>query len=206
MKLLYHNMNIEEPAGRADTTGAPRDLLLLVLALPEAQGLQLWNEVLGDESLRRLPIAVLLAHGHEAARALGIKNGAANSLKRPSLANVKRLLRREEPGCNPDRLIETGELVIDPATYRVSRPGKTVRLTPLEFRLLYFLAGHPNRFFTREQLLSTLWEHGHDLNERIVDVYMRRVRLKVEAEPENPVHLKTVRGLGYVFDPAVAAK
>ena len=71
--------------------------------------------------------------------------------------------------------------------------------TPLEFKLLYYLASHPNRFFNRKQLLSTLWASGEDLNARIVDVYVRRVRVKIEPEPEKPVHLKTRRGIGYVF-------
>jgi two-component system phosphate regulon response regulator PhoB len=203
MKVLYQSADVEKLAGRAEATGASPDLLLLIVALPETQGLQVWNEILSDVSLHRLPIAVLLAQGNEAARALGIKNGTSDSSGSPSFVHVKRLLRRVEPERNPERVIEVGELVIDPTTYRVSRPGKTVRLTPLEFRLLYYLASHPNRFFNRKQLLSALWASGQDLNARIVDVYVRRLRVKLEAKPEDPVHLKTVRGAGYVLDAPV---
>lgn len=199
MKVLYQSTDVEKLAERARANGASPKLILLVLALPETQGLQVWNEILSDVSLHRLPIAVLLARGNEAARALGIKNGIESS-EHLSLAHVKRLLLGVEPERATERVIEVGELVIDPTTYRVSRPGKTVRLTPLEFRLLYYLASHPNRFFSRKQLLSTLWAPGQDLNSRIVDVTMRRLRVKLEAKPDNPVHLKTVRGAGYVLD------
>ena len=207
MKVLYQSTDVEKLAGRAEANGTSPDLLLLVLALPETQGLKVWNEILSDVSLHRLPIAVLLAQRNEAARALGIKNGASGNSERPSLAHVKSLLRRvgseRGPERGPERVIKVGELVINPATYSVSRPGKMVKLTPLEFHLLYYFASHPDRFFTREQLLSALWVSGQDLNARIVDVYVRRLRLKIEPEPANPVHLKTRRGFGYVFVPLV---
>jgi DNA-binding response OmpR family regulator len=203
MKVLYQSTGVEELAGRAEANGTSPDLLLLVVALPETQGLQVWNEILSDLTLRRLPIAVLQAQGKEAIRALGIKNGSSGNLEHQALAHVKGLLRRVESASNPEQIIEVGDLVIDPATYTVSWPGKTVRLTPLEFHLLYYLASHPNRFFTRKQLLSTLWACGQDLNARIVDVYVRRLRVKIEPEPENPVRLKTRRGIGYVFDAPV---
>lgn len=202
MKVLYQSTDVEKLAGRGEANGTSPDLLLLVLALPETHGLKVWNEILSDVSLHRLPIAVLLAQGNEAAKALGIKNGTSES-SGPRLAQVMRLLRGVEPEPNNERVIEVGELIIDPTTYCVSRPGKTVRLTPLEFRLLYYLASYPNRFFNRKQLLSTLWASGQDLNARIVDVYVRRLRLKIEPEPENPIHLKTRRGFGYVFVPLV---
>jgi DNA-binding response OmpR family regulator len=203
MKVLYQSTGVEKLAGRAEANGTSPDLLLLVVALPETQGLQVWNEILSDLTLHRLPIAVLQAQGKEAIRALGIKNGFSGNLEHQALAHVKGLLRRVGSARNPERVIEVGELVIDPATYAVSWPGKTVRLTPLEFHLIYFLASHPNRFFTRQQLLSTLWASGQDLNARIVDVYVRRLRVKIEPEPENPVRLKTRRGIGYVFDAPV---
>jgi two-component system alkaline phosphatase synthesis response regulator PhoP len=203
MKVLYQSTDVEKLAGRAEANGTSSDLLLLVLALPETQGLKVWNEILSDVSLHRLPIAVLLAERNEAARALGIKNGASGNSERPSLGYVKSLLLRLGSERDPERVIKVGELVINPATYSVSRPGKMVKLTPLEFHLLYYFASHPDRFFTREQLLSALWVSGQDLNARIVDVYVRRLRLKIEPEPQNPVHLKTRRGFGYVFVPVV---
>jgi DNA-binding response OmpR family regulator len=203
MKVLYQSTGVEKLAGRTEANGTSPDLLLLVVALPETQGLQVWNEILSDLTLHGLPIAVLQAQSNEAIRALGIKNGSPGNLEHQGLASVKSLLRRVESGSNPQQVIEVGELVIDPATYAVSWPGQTVRLTPLEFKLLYYLASHPNRFFTRKQLLSTLWASGQDLNARIVDVYVRRVRVKIEPEPEKPVHLKTRRGIGYVFDAPV---
>lgn len=203
MKVLYQSLDVEKLAGRAEAKGTSPDLLFLVLALPQTPGLKVWNEILSEVSLHRLPIAVLLAQRNEVARALGMKNGTSGSAERPSLAHVKTLLRYLDSELGAKQVIEVGELVIDPATYSVSRPGKTVRLTPLEFRLLYYLVSHPNRIFTREQLLSALWASGQDLNARIVDAYIRRLRVKIEPEPENPVHLKTRIGFGYVFDAPV---
>ena len=205
------NAAFDGTSGLSSLKKTPPDLLLLDLMLPKMSGLDICREIRKDESLNRLPVLMLTARGDEADRVVGLEMGADDYVTKPFsprelIARVKALLRRAEPPVDAPRVIEIGRLAIDPASYRVSHSGKPVPLSTLEFRLLYFLAGHPNRFFTREQLLSSLWEHGHDLNERIVDVYMRRVRLKVEAEPENPVHLKTVRGLGYVFDPAVATK
>lgn len=200
MKVLYQNVDVGKLTGRIGGTGSSRELLLLVLALPETQGLQLWNDILSDSSFHRLPITVLLAHANEAAQALGMENGSCETSGSSSLAQVKKLLRSVEPKPNSEDVIKVGDLIIDPATYSVSRPGKTVRLTYREFRLIYYLASHPNRFFTREQLLSTVWESGHYVNARVVDVYIGRVRTKVEADPENPILVKTLRGAGYVFD------
>ena len=98
-----------------------------------------------------------------------------------------------------------GELRIDPSSYRVSRAGKVVPLSTLEFRLLYFLASRPNRVFTRDQLLDAVWGTERFVTPRSVDVYMRRLREKIEAQPESPLHLKTVRGAGYLFETGAAA-
>ena len=200
MKVLYQSASLQELAGRTEEAGASRDLLLLVLALPQTQGLQLWSEILRDPSFHGLPITILLAHGDEAAQVFNLKNGNTKDPERRGLADARRLLGRVEPECDAKRAIEAGELVIDPATRCVSRSGKAVRLTSLEFRLLYYLASRANHSFTREQLLCALWDSGDELNARIVDVYVRRLRLKIETQPAHPMHLKTRRGIGYMFD------
>jgi len=116
------------------------------------------------------------------------------------VARVKALLRRAEPAGETARTIAAGRLEIDPSSYQVTRAGKPVTLSTLEFRLLYYLASRPNKVFTRDQLLDAVWGSDRFVTPRSVDVYVRRLREKIEADPENPAHLKTVRGAGYLFD------
>lgn len=90
--------------------------------------------------------------------------------------------------------------MIDPSLFAVSRDGEPVELTALEFRLLHYLASRPNRIFSRDQLLDAVWGREHFVTPRSVDVYIRRLREKIEANPVEPVFLKTKRGAGYLFE------
>src|ERR1700688_1226054 len=187
----------------------PPDLLLLDLMLPKLSGLDICREIRKDESLNRLPILMLTARGDEADRVVGLEMGADDYVTKPFsprelIARVKALLRRAEPPVDSPRTIEVGKLAIDPASYRVSHLGKPVPLSTLEFRLLYYLASRPNRVFTRDQLLDAVWGTDRFVTPRSVDVYVRRLREKIEGDPENPVHLKTVRGAGYLFETRAA--
>ncbi len=191
--------------GLAQIKKTPPDLLLLDLMLPKLSGLEICKEVRRDTSLNRLPILMLTARGEEADRVVGLEMGADDYVTKPFsprelVARVKALLRRAEPPTETVRAIEAGKLEIDPASYRVLRAGKPVTLSTLEFRLLYFLASRPDKVFTRDQLLDAVWGTERFVTPRSVDVYIRRLREKVEADPENPVHLKTVRGAGYMFE------
>jgi len=187
----------------------PPDLLLLDLMLPKLSGLEICREIRKDDSLNRLPILMLTARGDEADRVVGLEMGADDYVTKPFsprelLARVKALLRRSEPPVDAPRTIEIGRLAIDPASYRVSHSGKAVALSTLEFRLLYYLASRPNRVFTRDQLLDAVWGTDRFVTPRSVDVYVRRLREKIESDPENPSHLKTVRGAGYLFETRAA--
>ena len=187
----------------------PPDLLLLDLMLPKISGLDICREIRRDESLNRLPILMLTARGDEADRVVGLEMGADDYVTKPFsprelLARVKALLRRAEPPTDSPRVIEIDKLAIDPASYRVSQSGKAVPLSTLEFRLLYYLASRPNRVFTRDQLLDAVWGTDRFVTPRSVDVYVRRLREKIEPDPENPMHLKTVRGAGYLFETRAA--
>jgi two-component system alkaline phosphatase synthesis response regulator PhoP len=188
---------------------SPPDLLLLDLMLPKLSGLDICREVRKDEALNRLPILMLTARGEEADRVVGLEMGADDYVTKPFsprelIARVKALLRRAEPPADSPRTIEVGKLAIDPASYRVSHSGKPVPLSTLEFRLLYYLASRPNRVFTRDQLLDAVWGTDRFVTPRSVDVYVRRLREKIETDPENPIHLKTVRGAGYLFETRAA--
>ncbi|MCL6566966.1 MAG: response regulator transcription factor [Acidobacteriia bacterium] len=192
-------------SGLAQIRKAPPDLLILDLMLPKLPGLEVCREVRRDPSLNRLPILMLTARGDEADRVVGLELGADDYVTKPFsprelVARVRALLRRTEPAGEAEKPIAVGALVIDPAAFRVTRGGKPVPLSTLEFRLLYFLASRPNRVFTRDQLLDAVWGTERFVTPRSVDVYIRRLREKIEDEPDAPTYLKTVRGAGYMFE------
>src|ERR1700739_5050279 len=126
------------------------DLVILDLMLPKMPGLEVCKEIRRDPALNRLPILMLTARGEEADRVIGLEMGADDYVTKPFsprelAARVKALLRRAEPGTPSEKALEIGVLRIDPAAYRVTRGGKPVPMSTLEFRLLYFLAARPNR-------------------------------------------------------------
>src|ERR1700680_3426359 len=192
-------------AGLAQIRKAPPDILLLDLMLPKLSGLDICKKSRSDTSLNRLPILMLTARGEEADRVVGLEMGADDYVTKPFSprelgARVKALLRRTEQTNEPRRVIEARGLSIDPSSYRVARDGKPVTLSTLEFRLLYYLATRPNRVFTRDQLLDAVWGTERFVTPRSVDVYIRRLREKVEIDADHPAFLKTVRGAGYMFE------
>ena len=208
--------NLEKDGFQVTTTGdgasgliqirkAPPDLLVLDLMLPKLSGLEICKEARKDPALNRLPILILTAKGEEADRVVGLELGADDYVTKPFsprelAARVKALLRRTEPAGAGEKLIEIGGLRIDPAAYRVTRSGKAVPMSTLEFRLLYFLAARPNRVFTRDQLLDGVWGTERFVTPRSVDVYVRRLREKIETDPQHPAFMKTIRGAGYLFE------
>ena len=192
-------------SGLAQVKRSPPDLLLLDLMLPGLSGLEICKEVRRDHALNRLPILMLTARSEEADRVVGLELGADDYVTKPFsprelVARVKAPLRRAEPSEEVRRPIEVGRLSIDPSSYRVALAGKPVPLSTLEFRLLYFLASHPNKVLSRDQLLDAVWGSERYVTQRSVDVYIRRLREKIEADSENPEFLKTVRGAGYLFE------
>ena len=183
-----------------------QDLVLLDLAMPGMGGLEACRAIRAGWDLA---IVVLSVRDMEKDKIGALDAGADDYVTKPFsprelLARVKALLRRAEPPADSPRSIEVGKLAIDPASYRVSRFGKPVPLSTLEFRLLYYLASRPNRVFTRDQLLDAVWGTDRFVTPRSVDVYVRRLREKIESDPENPIHLKTVRGAGYLFETRAA--
>src|SRR5271168_2699453 len=191
--------------GLAQIRKATPDLLILDLMLPKLSGLEICKEVRKDVNLNRLPILILTAKGEEADRVVGLELGADDYVTKPFsprelAARVKALLRRAEPGAPSEKPREIGALKIDPAACRVTRGGKPVQMSTLEFRLLYFLAARPNRVFTRDQLLDAVWGTERFVTPRSVDVYVRRLREKIETDPQHPGFMKTIRGAGYLFE------
>jgi phosphate regulon transcriptional regulator PhoB len=193
-------------SGLEQVKKSPPDLLLLDLMLPRLSGLEICKAIRRDEKLNRLPILMLTARGEESDRVIGLELGADDYVTKPFsprelIARVKALLRRTElPGAETEKVIEVGQLMIDPNGYRVTRSGKPLVLSTLEFRLLYFLASRSNKVFTRDQLLDAVWGTERFVTPRSVDACMRRLREKVEEDAENPIYLKTLRGAGYLFE------
>jgi two-component system alkaline phosphatase synthesis response regulator PhoP len=195
----------EGASGLAQLRKSPPDLLILDLMLPKISGLEVCKEVRRESALNRLPILMLTARGEEADRVVGLELGADDYVTKPFsprelAARVKALLRRVEPAEEAERSLEIGKLHIDPAAYRVTRGGKALMLSTLEFRLLYYLATRPNRVFSRDQLLDAVWGNDRFVTPRSVDVYIMRLREKIEENPQRPAYVKTVRGAGYLFE------
>ncbi|MGH9734217.1 MAG: response regulator [Candidatus Acidiferrales bacterium] len=198
---------VDGATGLAQVRKSPPDLLLLDLMLPKLSGLEVCKEIRRDDRLSRLPILILTARGEEADRVVGLELGADDYVTKPFsprelVARVKALLRRIQAPGEQAKLLEIGALRVDPVSYRAQREGKSLPLSTLEFRLLYYLASRPNRVFSRDQLLDAVWGIDRFVTPRSVDVYVRRLREKVERNPEKPEYLKTVRGAGYLFETA----
>jgi two-component system response regulator ResD len=185
------------------------DLVVLDLMLPRIDGLEVMRRLRQGaerEGARRLAIILLTAKGEESDRVIGLRLGAADYVVKPFsprelVARVDAVLRRVDPTPEPAAPLEVGELVIDPAAYRVTRAGAEVALTQREFELLLFLARHPGRVFSREQLMDAVWHYSFYTDTSTVTVHIRRLRAKIERTPDAPRHVQTVWGVGYRFQP-----
>ena len=180
------------------------DLVLLDWMLPKVSGIEVCRRLRSRPETRNLPIIMLTARGEESDRVRGLDTGADDYLTKPFsmvelIARMRAVLRRIRPGLADDRITH-GDIVIDRVAHRVRRAGQEVHLGPTEFRLLDHLMQHPGRVFSREQLLDAVWGDARFVTPRSVDVYVRRIREKIESDPENPQYLKTVRGAGYRFE------
>jgi DNA-binding response OmpR family regulator len=178
-------------------------LVVLDLMLPGMGGLALCRWIRGRS---RLPVIMLTALGEEADRIVGFELGADDYLAKPFsprelVARVRAVLRRAEPAPAPSERLDYGDLLIDAATREVMLGGGALRLTAREFDLLWFLASHPRRAFSREQLMSRVWGDEAAIDLGRVTVHVCRLREKMEADPARPRWLETVWGVGYRFSP-----
>ncbi len=186
----------------------PFDLVVLDLMLPDVQGLDVCRALRRDVKTAAVPLIMLTARGEEIDKLIGFEVGADDYVTKPFsprelVARVRALLRRQEPP--QPRLAEAeryelGGLIVDFATYEVHRHGKPVSLRPMEFRLLRFFLTHPERVYTRDQLLDLVWEEEF-VEPRTVDVHVKRLRAQIEEDPADPKLIVTVRGVGYKFVP-----
>jgi len=179
-------------------------LFILDIMVPGKDGLELCRTIRQTPSLAAVPVIFLTAKSSEADRVLGLELGADDYIAKPFsprelVARVKAVLRRFERPL-PATPFTVGEIAIDPAAMVLTVRGQAVPTTATEFRLLDYFARHLGRVFSRDHLLDSVWRDTSYVTPRSVDVYVRRIREKIEPDPENPRYLKTVRGAGYRFE------
>jgi DNA-binding response OmpR family regulator len=179
-------------------------LFLLDIMVPGNDGLELCRRIRQSPALAMTPVIFLTAKSGEADRILGLELGADDYIVKPFsprelVARVKAVLRRFERPLSPTP-IRAGDIDIDPGAMTLVVRGQPVPTTATEFRLLDYFARHAGRVFSRDQLLDSVWRDTAYVTPRSVDVYVRRIREKIEADPENPRYLRTVRGAGYRFE------
>ena len=190
-------------AGIATAQTAAPDLILLDLMLPKVDGLTAFRQIRSESSI---PVIMLTARGEETDRIVGLETGADDYITKPFsprevVARVKAVLRRAGAAARsePGDSIRFDGLLINPRTRSVQVSGRGVELTAKEFDLLCFLASNPGSVFTRAQLLDRVWDYQYAGDASTVTVHIRRLRTKIEADPDHPRHVKTVWGVGYKF-------
>ena len=181
----------------------PFDLVVLDVMLPSLDGFEVCREIRRDS---RVPILMLTARADTVDVVVGLESGADDYVTKPFempelVARARAVLRRASAPAS-DPTITVGDLEVDPAGFTARREGQELGLTATEFRLLLELARRPGQVFTREMLLSRVWEYDYLGDSRLVDVAVQRLRSKIEEDPAHPRLIVTVRGVGYRLDRA----
>ena len=209
-RLIRHNLEASDYDVEVFPTGSgvvaqgaldPPSLFLLDVMLPGIDGFDLCRQIRSTETLSKIPVIFLTAKTGEADRVKGLELGGDDYITKPFsprelVARVRTVLRslRDTPAPN---ILKVGDLEVDGSSMTVKIEDRTVLTTVREFRLLEYLAAHRGRVFTRDQLLDAVWKETAFVTPRSVDVYVRRLREKIEADPRHPRYLKTLRGIGY---------
>jgi DNA-binding response OmpR family regulator len=189
-----------------DAERARPALFLLDVMVPGGDGMDLCRRLRMHPTLSAVPIIFVTARAAENDRVQGLELGADDYITKPFgtrelVARVRAVLRRfERPEPAASSMIRVEEIEIDGAAMQLRVKGEIVPTTATEFRLLDYLARHPARVYSRDQLLDAVWGDARFVTPRSVDVYVRRIREKIETDPETPRYLKTMRGAGYRFE------
>jgi two-component system, OmpR family, phosphate regulon response regulator PhoB len=178
------------------------DLILMDWMMPGVTGIELTREIKAAPTTRDIPIIMLTARAEEEDKVRGLNLGCDDYLAKPFsfpelIARIQAVLRRTLPGGEEERVAVNG-LEVDAASQRVTAKGQPVRLGPTEYRLLHFFVSHPERVYTREQVLDRVWGQNVYVEERTVDVHIRRLRKALEPHGFADM-IQTVRGTGYRF-------
>jgi len=180
-------------------------LFLLDIMVPGGSGFDVCRRIRESRDLARVPIIFLTAKAGEEDRVRGLDLGADDYITKPFgtrelTARVRAVLRRFEKPLTTN--ITTPDFELNSDSMTLSVRGQSTEVTATEFRLLHFLASHPGRVFTRDQVLDAVWRDLSFVTPRSVDVYIRRLREKIERDPEDPRYLRTIRGAGYKYEAA----
>lgn len=178
------------------------NLVLLDWMLPETSGVVLAKQLRADARTADVPIIMLTARGDERDKVLGLESGADDYMTKPFsprelMARIRAVLRRNIPAM-PDEVVSVGGVELSPVSHRVTALGQSIELGPTEFRLLQFFMTHPERVYSRTQLLDQVWGTQVFVEERTVDVHIRRLRAALEVAKKDGL-IQTVRGSGYRF-------
>jgi two-component system response regulator RegX3 len=190
------------PDALAQFDREPADLILLDLMLPGMSGTDVCRTI---RSKSRVPIIMVTAKDSELDKVLGLELGADDYVTKPFssrelVARIRAVLRRNADALDDTPILEAGPVRIDPERHLVTVAGSPVSLPLKEFDLLAYLVGHAGRVLTRGQLIDRIWGSDYVGDTKTLDVHIKRLRSKVEPDPAHPVHLLTIRGLGYKFE------
>ena len=190
------------PSARVKIAESHPDLVLLDWMLPGVSGVELARELKGAPLTKDLPIIMVTARTEEEDRVRGLNIGCDDYVTKPFsfpelIARIKAVLRRTVPGGESEKLAVAG-IEVDGASQRVTVKGAPIHLGPTEYRLLHFFVSHPDRVYTREQVLDRVWGRNVYVEERTVDVHIRRLRKALEPSGCDGL-IQTVRGTGYRF-------
>lgn len=182
------------------------DLIVLDIMLPDSDGLDICKGIRATPEIAHIPVIFLTARATETDRILGLELGANDYVVKPFYVRelVARIKIQFRGQTVPNRTLKAGGLELDRTSCRVRINGEDLSLTATEFRLLEFLMSRPGVVFSREQLLDAVWGHDRAVTDRTVDVYILRLRQKIETDQTNPAMIRSVRGFGYSFNDKVS--
>ncbi len=178
------------------------DLMLLDWMLPNMSGIEFTRTLKKNKITRQIPIIMLTAKAEEENKIRGLEAGVDDYVIKPFsprelIARIRAVMRRGPLG-SPDGTVSYRDMVVDTASQRVSIAGNPIKLGPLEYRLLHFFVTHPDRVYTRDELLTHVWGGGAFLDERTVDVHIRRLRKRIAVDGHERL-IQTIHGSGYRF-------
>src|SRR5450631_2065880 len=178
------------------------DLIILDIMLPDSDGLDICKGIRAHPELGHIPVIFLTARASETDRIVGLELGANDYIVKPFFIRelIARIKIQFRGTSAPARTLKAGDLELDRRSCRVHLNGQELSLTATEFRLLDYLMSRPSVVFSREQLLDGVWGHDRAVTDRTVDVYILRLRQKIETDPTNPMFIRSVRGFGYSFN------
>lgn len=181
------------------------NFIVLNLISLSTKGLDLCRILKQDHYTAEVPIIILVEIGNEIDAVLSLEIGADDYMSEPLkikelAARMKAILRRANKNSSDNITLERGDIVIDKEKCIVMRRGRRITLTAQAYKLLCFLAESPGKVFSREQLYRAAWNHNGAAGLRTIDVHIRKLRQTIEEDPDNPRHIKTLRGIGYFFE------